>query len=66
MADTPAKPARTVPLGKALAWTDDDLDRLSAVTPEDIAAAQEWWRRNAPARYAKLLDAQEAENAAAQ
>jgi hypothetical protein len=41
--------------------TDADLDELAIVTPEDIVAAAEWWRTNAPKRYKGLLDAKDVE-----
>ena len=49
-------PRRSKPLGQAIAWTDEDLDRLSTVTPEDIQAASALWRQNA-GQLANLLDA---------
>jgi hypothetical protein len=54
MSDNPSspapKPAAKVPLGPALAWTDDDLARLSEITPEDIELA-----RAATAKVSPLL-----------
>ena len=51
----------TVPLGKPLELTDDELDQLAEVTEEDIKAAQKFWRQEAPAEYKNLLDAEEGE-----
>jgi hypothetical protein len=44
-------------MGEPLPLDDEALDGLAQVTPADIAAAQQWWRRNAPARFKGLLDA---------
>lgn len=55
------KPKRKVPRGKALNWTDEDLDRLSQVTPEDIQQAAARWREAASPQYQNLLDAEEVE-----
>lgn len=48
---------RKVKLGKAIKWTDDDLDRLAEITPADIEAAKAWWAAYAPRRFKKLLEA---------
>lgn len=52
MADKP------VPLGKPLELTDEQLDELSQITPADIEKAKVFWRNNAPAESATLLDAE--------
>lgn len=57
------KPKRKVPLGAPIVWTDADLDAMSAVTPEDLEAAKQWWEQNAPPRYRSMLDAPEADDA---
>ena len=49
-------PRRSKQLGKAIEWTDADMERLSTVTPEDIQAASALWRQNA-GKLARLLDA---------
>jgi len=49
---------KRVPLGKPLQLTDEQLDQLSIVTPEDIEKAKAFWRNNAPAEFKTLLDAQ--------
>ncbi len=50
-----------VPLGKAIKFTNQQLDQLSAMTPERLAVIQEraslLWKRYAPAEYKTLLDA---------
>lgn len=48
-----------VPLGKPLQLTDEELDILAEVTPEDIEKAKKFWRKNAPAKFKNLLDAEE-------
>lgn len=44
---------KIVPLGKPLALTKADLERLSVVTPADIEAAKATWRRNTPRKFKK-------------
>lgn len=34
------------------------MERLSEVTEDDIAEAQDWWKRNAPLGAGDLLDAE--------
>lgn len=59
MSDPPKKP-----LGKAIHWTEEDLDRLSRVTDTDVDHAVQVWRDTAPPEYRDLLDAAtEEENA---
>jgi hypothetical protein len=41
--------------------TDADLDELATITPEDLVAAAEWWRQNAPKKFKGLLDAKDVE-----
>lgn len=43
--------------GEAIDWSDDDIDRLSEITPEDIASAKAHWNRVAPKKLKKVLDA---------
>jgi hypothetical protein len=50
------KPKRK-PLGKAIAWTDQDLAEMATITSSDIKAAVAMWRNAAPKRLAGLLDA---------
>ena len=52
----PAK--NRVPLGRPLQLTDEQLDQLAQVTPEDIEKAKAFWRNNAPPKFASLLDSQ--------
>lgn len=33
---------RKKPLGKPLQWTDEDLDTMALVTPQDIENAKAW------------------------
>lgn len=40
-------------------WSDEDLDALSQVTPERQQEAAAWWRKNAPRRFKRLLDAED-------
>lgn len=53
------KPKRKVPLGAPIVWTDAEMDALSAVAPEDLEAARQWWEQNAAPRYRGMLDAPE-------
>lgn len=55
----PAKP-KAKPQGKAVDWTDAEIERLAEVTPEDVAAAKAHWKRLAPKRAKRLLDARKA------
>ena len=50
-----SRPRRRVPRGKALDWTDEELDNLSRITPADIARAQ----AQAPPRAKRLLEAED-------
>lgn len=56
-----AKPPeeKRVPLGKGLGWTEEDIDRLAEITPQDIEEAKAAWRRDAPPWARELLDATE-------
>ena len=49
------------PRGKAIRWTEADLDRLAQVSPEDVEEAKVAYRKDAPTRYRDLLDAEPAE-----
>jgi hypothetical protein len=42
----PQQSARA-PLGEPLRWSDEELDALSAVSPQDVAEAQGWVAKNA-------------------
>ena len=44
-----------VPLGKPLELTDEEMDALAQITPEDIRAARELWIKANP-ELADLLD----------
>ena len=52
------QPARRKPRGKAVQWSDEDLDRLSAIGPDDVALAGDLWAEHAPSPLKRLLDAQ--------
>ncbi len=65
MTPAPQPPKKRVPLGKALKHSDEQLDQLSQITPADIEAAKVFWRKHAPAKHKKLLDAQPIDDAAA-
>ncbi len=64
---TPAAqpPKKRVPLGKPIQHSDQELDELSQITPADIEAAKVFWRKHAPAKTKKLLDAVPADDASA-
>lgn len=47
------------PRGRMIRWTDADLDRLSKVTPDDLAHAAQAWRDSSPPALRTLLDATE-------
>ena len=49
---------RRVPMGRPIAWTDDEIEQLSLLSTCDIAAAREWAHERFPARYRTLLDAE--------
>jgi hypothetical protein len=49
----------TVPLGKPLELTDEELDEMSKITPEDIQAARKLWIESVPDEIKDLLDATE-------
>jgi hypothetical protein len=49
---------RRVPLGKAIIWSETEIDRLCSIKPRDLKLANLWWRKHAPAKYRRLLNAQ--------
>jgi hypothetical protein len=49
----------TVPLGKPLQLTDEELDELAKVTEEDIQNARRLWIESVPDEIKDLLDATE-------
>lgn len=49
---------KTIPLGKPLPLTDEQLDKLAQVTPVDIVKAQALWRASVAPAFRTLLDAQ--------
>jgi hypothetical protein len=50
-----------VPLGQPLDWSDEDLDKLAEVSPQDVAEAQGWVRQNSTSEDAALWEATEDE-----
>jgi hypothetical protein len=48
--------------GKAIRRSDEELDALAEVTPEDIEAARDLWDKDAPERYRGLIDAEEGDD----
>lgn len=44
--------------GKALDWSDEELDALVEIAPSDVERAAVWWRTNAPKIAEDLLDAE--------
>lgn len=53
---------KKVPLGRAIVWTQTNLQLLSDVSYADILEAKKVWHRLAHPRYKKLLDATETES----
>ena len=49
---------KLMPLGKPLQLTDEELEKLSQVTPGDIEKAKVFWRQHVPDEFETLLDAQ--------
>ena len=45
------------PVGRAIRWSDEELDRLATVSDEDIAAAKSHAERLMPKRVKPLLKA---------
>lgn len=52
------KPKRRVPLGKAIIRTDEELEALAQITPEDIEQAGALWKSSVTGPLKTLLDAQ--------
>jgi len=59
---TRAEPVK--PRGKAIKWTDEDIDRMVAEDTSDagIEQAQADWNEKAPKDYKSLLDAEPISN----
>lgn len=57
------KPAKKKALGSPVNWSDDDLDKLSAISQADIKTAQALWRNEAPAPLKNMLSAKVEDNA---
>ena len=51
------EPEKRVPLGEPLDLSDEDLDRLAEVTPQDVLNAQQWVRDNATPADAAFWEA---------
>lgn len=51
------QPKRRVPLGQPLDWTEQALDRLSQISPENTQQAEAFWRQTASKPLRDLLDA---------
>ena len=47
----------TVPLGKPLQLTDEQLDQAAEVTQDDIQRARALWKQAAPKEFKTLLEA---------
>lgn len=56
MAKKPSQ-ATGKPRGQSLRWTAADIEQLSKVGPEDMAAANAAFRRFAPKKFKTLLNA---------
>ncbi len=50
--------------GKALRWSEEDIEALAEVTPADIERAKVWWRTHAPPIAKDILDAEPVNDAA--
>lgn len=54
---SPKRRGGRVPLGKAIIWSPTEIERMCTVTPTDVKLARLWWRKHAPTKYRRLLDA---------
>jgi len=63
MAKRKSKPRR-VPLGKAIRWTQEEIDEFSIVTATDIDKMRAFWRRAVSSQFRDLIDAQEVDDTA--
>lgn len=54
----PEPEPRRVPLGEAIQWTEEDLDRMSEVSAQDIEESKVWVQENASERGRQLWEAQ--------
>lgn len=58
MPDVPKRKPPRRPRGKTKRWTEAELDRQSQVTPDDIEAARDSWKRHGGNDgFGPLLDA---------
>lgn len=61
MPKKPPKP-RAKPVGEPLDWTDAEIEAMSRITEDDLRLAGVDWRRKAPKRARRLLDAKEVDD----
>lgn len=54
---TPQPPVRKRAKGRTLGMGDKQLDDAATVTPDDVNAARDWWKRFAPKNMRDILDA---------
>lgn len=50
-------PPKVKPVGQPIEWSEADIERLANVTEEDKAAAKAFWRRTAPRKLKRIVDA---------
>ena len=62
MAEQNSPAAKSKIVGKPIEWSDADIDRLAEITPEDTASAKATYRRLAPKKAKRLLDAKQADD----
>lgn len=53
---TPINPPRRRQRGKAIHWTDREMDTLSVITPDYVDQVREVWERDAPQDVKALPD----------
>jgi len=63
MAKRKSKPRR-VPLGKAIRWTQEEIDEFSIVTADDIDKMRVMWKRYASPQMRDIIDAIELDDTA--
>lgn len=51
------QPKKSTPVGEAIDWSDEEIDRLAEVTDEDITSAKAQAKRLMPKKARKVLDA---------
>jgi hypothetical protein len=55
---------KRVPMGRAIRWTEQEIDGFSQVTPGDIDDIRLLWRKYASPGFRNLIDAEEVEGKA--